>query len=61
MNSIKIIKYLFLKRKDILKRFVYHSYRKSISEILCKIIKYEYKFIPDYFYNNENNNDYVEK
>ena len=60
MNSIKIIKYLFLKRKDILKRFVYHSYRKSIAEILCKIIKYEDKFIPEYL-DNENNNDYDEK
>ena len=61
MNSIKIIKYLFLKRKDSLKRLVYHSYRKSIAEILCKIIKYEDKFTPDYLDNNENNNDYDEK
>ena len=44
IDCIKIIKYLFLERKDILKRLVYHSYRKSIAEILCKIIKYEDKF-----------------
>ena len=40
-NFLKIINYLFLKRKDILKKLVYHSYRKSIAETLCKIIKYE--------------------
>ena len=44
IDCIKIIKYLFLERKDILKRLVYHSYRKSIAETLCKIIKYEDKF-----------------
>ena len=59
-NSTKIIQYLFLQRKDILKRLVYHSYRKSIAEILCKLIKYE-----EYFHekNNdeENRGDYDEK
>ena len=56
INYISIVKYLFTKRKDILKRFVYHSYRKSIAEALCKIIKYEDKF------NEEiNKNDYDQK
>ena len=53
INWIKIINYLFLKRKDILKRLVYHSYRKSIAETLCKIIKYEDKF------NEEKNNNNI--
>ena len=57
MNSIIIIKYIFLKRKDILKRLVYHSYRKSIAETLCRIIKYEDKFS---HINNENKDDYDE-
>ena len=57
MNSIIIIKYIFLKRKDILKRLVYHSYRKSIAETLCRIIKYEDKFN---HINNENKDDYDE-
>ena len=47
INSKIIIKYLFLQRKDILKRLVYHSYRKSIAETLCKILKYENKFKDD--------------
>ena len=55
INYIKIINYLFLQRKDILKRLVYHSYRKSIAETLCKIIKYEDKF------NENKNNNYDEK
>ena len=42
-HFIKIIKYIFLKKKDILKKLVYHSYRNSIAETLCKIIKYEDK------------------
>ena len=58
IDSIKIIKYLFLERKDILKRLVYHSYRKSISETLCKIIKYEDKFNQQ---NTEIKEDYDEK
>lgn len=40
-NPLVMIKYIYLERKDILRRFVYHSYRKSISEILCKLLKYE--------------------
>ena len=36
-----IIKYLFFKRKDILQKLVFHSYRKSIAETLYKIINYE--------------------
>ena len=55
INWIKIINYLFLKRKDILKRLVYHSYRKSIAEALCKIIKYEDKF------NEEKNNNIIDE
>ena len=55
INWIKIINYLFLKRKDILKRLVYHSYRKSIAETLCKIIKYEDKF------NEEKNNNIIDE
>lgn len=47
INSIKIIRYLFLERKDILIKMAYHSYRKSIAEILCKIIKYENKLRDD--------------
>ena len=47
INSVKIIKYLFLERKDILIRMAYHSYRKSIAETLCKIIKYENKLRDD--------------
>jgi len=47
INSVKIIKYLFLERKDILIKFAYHSYRKSIAETLCKIIKYENKLRDD--------------
>ena len=60
INSVVIIKYLFMKRKDILKRLVYHSYRKSIAETLCRVIKYEDKFNA---YNNVNNNknDYNQK
>ena len=54
INSTKIIKYLFLKRKDILKRLVFHSYRKCIAETLCKIIKYEDKYNEE---NNESKND----
>ena len=38
-----IINYLYFKKKDILKKFVYHSYRKSIAETLYKIINYEVK------------------
>ena len=53
INSVVIINYLFMKRKDILKRLVYHSYRKSIAETLCKVIKYEDKFN---VYNIDNNN-----
>ena len=56
INSNLIIKYLFLKRKDILKKLVYHSYRKSIAEILCKIIKYE-----DIFKEQNENIHYDEK
>ena len=58
INYISIIKYLFIKRKDILKRFIYHSYRKSIAETLCKIIKYEDKFKEE---NIDNKNDYNQK
>ena len=47
INSVKIIKYLFLERKDILIKMAYHSYRKSIAETLCKIIKYENKLRDD--------------
>jgi hypothetical protein len=47
INYISIINYLFKKRKNILKRFVYHSYRKSIAETLCKIIKFDDKFIEE--------------
>ena len=47
INSVKIIKYLFLERKDILIKMAYHSYRKSIAEALCKIIKYENKLRDD--------------
>ena len=39
----KIINYLFFKRKDVLMKFIYHSYRKSIAETLYKIINYEDK------------------
>ena len=49
----KIIKYLFSQRKDILKKLVYHCYRKSIAEILYKIINFEDKFHE----NNINNDD----
>ena len=42
-DYIKILKYLFFQRKDILKKLVFHSYRKSIAETLCKIIKFEDK------------------
>ena len=58
INYISIVKYLFTKRKDILKRFVYHSYRKSIAEVICKIIKYEDKFNEEI---NDNKNDYDQK
>ena len=58
IDCIKIIKYLFLERKDILKRLVYHSYRKSIAETLCKIIKYEDKFNQQ---NTEQKEEYDEK
>ena len=60
INSSIIIKYLFLQRKDILKRLVYHSYRKSIAEILCKVIKYEEIFNDKNIY-EENKNNYDEK
>jgi len=39
----QIINYLFFKRKDVLIKFIYHSYRKSIAETLYKIISYEDK------------------
>ena len=42
-----IIKYLFSQRKDILNKLVYHSYRKSIAEILYKIINFEDKLNDD--------------
>ena len=58
IDCIKIIKYLFLERKDILKRLVYHSYRKSIAETLCKVIKYEEKFNQQ---NTEQKEEYDEK
>ena len=58
IDCITIIKYLFLERKDILKRLVYHSYRKSIAEALCKIIKYEDKFNKQ---NTEIKGEYDEK
>ena len=47
----KIINYLFFKRKDILIKFVYHAYRKSIAETLYKILNYEDKL-------QENNLEY---
>ena len=45
---IKIINYLFFKRKDVLIKFIYHSYRKSIAETLYKIISYEDKIKKDF-------------
>ena len=47
----QIINYLFFKRKDILIKFIYHAYRKSIAETLYKIINYEDKL-------QENNMEY---
>ena len=35
-----IIKYLYLVRKDSIKRMIYHSYRYSIAELLNKILQY---------------------
>ena len=58
INSKQLITYLYTEKKDILKNFVYHSYRKSIAEILSKILQFE-KYFKEESYNftdEENNN-----
>jgi len=52
-----IIKYLFTQRKDILNKLVYHSYRKSIAEILYKILNFEDKLHD----NNDDNEEDLNK
>ena len=46
-DYIKIINYIFFQKKEVLKKLVYHSYRKSIAETLYKIINYDVK-LTDY-------------
>ncbi len=40
MEQTVVIKYLYLKNKEFIRKLIYHSYRQSISEILNKIIQY---------------------
>ena len=41
MEQTHIIKYLYLKNKEFIRKLIYHSYRQSISEILDKIVQYD--------------------
>ena len=41
MNPNIFFNYIYTKRKDILKRFVYHSYRSSIAQNLSKILLFD--------------------
>ena len=40
-KPLTLINYLFKERKDILEKFIYHSYRKSISDLLSKFLLFE--------------------
>ena len=58
INSKQFITYLYTEKKDILKNFVYHSYRKSIAEALSKILQFEKYFKEDtYGFTDEENNN----
>ena len=58
INSKQFITYIYTQKKDILKNFVYHSYRKSIAEILSKILQFEKYFKEDtYNFGDEENNN----
>ena len=48
MNPITFLKYIYLERNEFLNKMVEHSYRKSISDTLSKIIHFE-----NYIQNNE--------
>ena len=41
MDQTLIIKYLYVKNKEFIRKLIYHSYRQSISEILNKIVQYD--------------------
>ena len=49
-KPITLINYFFIKRKDILEKFIYHSYRKSIADLLSKFLLFDNYLI-------ENNNE----
>ncbi len=49
-KPITLINYFFNQRKDILEKFIFHSYRKSIADLLSKFLLFEN-------YQNENNNN----
>ena len=61
----KIINYLYQERKDIIKQIVFHCYRKSICDLLIKILNFD-NIIPNISsslsinFNGENNNNFFQ-
>ena len=43
-KPITLINYFYNERKDILEKFIYHSYRKSIADLLSKFLLFENYF-----------------
>ena len=54
-KPLTLINYFFKERKDILEKFIYHSYRKSISDLLSKFLLFE-NYIPENDSNSEDKN-----
>ena len=44
-KPVTLINYFYNERKDILEKFIYHSYRKSISDLLSKFLLFNNFFI----------------
>ena len=40
-----MVNYFYNERKDILEKFIYHSYRKSIADLLSKLLLFDNYFI----------------